>query len=63
MSAAVKAQTKPSAKIRCRLRTFTSGGSMAAYEAAKAAWDAAHPGADFQTREQAMRRLARAMGV
>lgn len=46
-----------------RLRTFKAGGSYAAYEAAKSAWDSVNHGADFRTREQAMRRFAKAFGV
>jgi hypothetical protein len=64
---AVEERIQPSAKTRSRsrakLRTFKTGGSLAAYESAKAAWDAAHPGADFRTREAAVRSLARAIGV
>lgn len=54
---------RPMGGTRSRLRGYTTGGSYAAYEAAKAAWDAANPGALYRERDAAMQRLARSMGV
>jgi hypothetical protein len=45
------------------LRRHSTGGAFASYEAAKSAWDAANPGADYRTRDAAMRKLAGALGV
>lgn len=55
-----RAKTRDKAKA---LRRQSTGGRDALYEACKNAWDAANPGADWRTREQAMRRLADAAGV
>lgn len=46
-----------------RRRRQSPDARIAAYEAQKFAWDAAHPGADYRTRDRAMRRIARAVGV
>lgn len=49
------------AKPPRRRRSYAS--RIAAYEAAKAGWDAANPGADYRTRDLAMRQLALRLGV
>jgi len=51
------------AKKRRPSRRTPISNKISVYEAAKAAWDAAHPGADYATRDQAMLRIARQAGV
>lgn len=46
-----------------QMRPHTSGDRYAAYESAKAVWDADNPAVDYRTRDAAMQRLARSMGV
>lgn len=46
-----------------RRRRLSPDARIADYEARKSAWDTAHPGADYRTRDRAMRRIARAVGV
>jgi len=52
-----------SAKKRRTSRRTPISNKISVYEAAKAAWDKAHPGADYRTRDQAMLRIAREAGV